>query len=236
MEKDSAEEVPVKKTPKRSRKGSKKGKKSNGKEERDTLDDIDDADFDISDEEPEKKGKGSWMYRKKKGMASAAASSSLGKQLIYKFVDKETLDLLNTVKIMVGRENNPKFAKTLKKDIIKIAVKVLMLYEDKKLTDDSFNSLVSGFRRICASVRNGYKTNTLKGKRVERVSELIGEFSIGIRKILTGLISPKTDKRIESICLYISDVKFLNTVIAYPEFDKIACTLAYYLEEMKKYQ
>ncbi len=103
------------------------------------------------DSSPKNKRK-SWLFQKKKAIASKTATSSLGKALFKKFVDKETVLLLKTIKIMVTKEDGPKKAKEINNNILKLAVKILLLYEDKSLVPESFEGVTFLFQRICSTV------------------------------------------------------------------------------------
>jgi len=56
---------------------------------------------------------------------------------------------------VVTKESGAKKASQVKNDIIKVAVKLMFLHDEKKITEDSFNGLGFAFRRICSSLRNG---------------------------------------------------------------------------------
>lgn len=93
-------------------------------------------------------------------------------------VDKETVMLLETVKTIVTKESGEKKGKQVKKgndcvclpfdhtftlltiDVTKLAVKIVLLYEDKKLHEDSFEPLAFNFRRICSTIKNNYRNHT----------------------------------------------------------------------------
>jgi len=196
-----------------------------------TADEDSDFELSASDEEKLKKKKSSWFYKKKKAVASKAATSHLGKALLMKFVDDETLMLLNTLKAIITKEGGAKKAHLIKKDIIKIAVKVIMLYEDKYVTEASFDSLRFSFRRICSAVKRGWRPTTCLDKaRIMRINKLANQFEIGLRTILKPHITDKTMKRIAHVVGFLADPKFIESAAKYPEFEKVVYVLAYYLQ------
>eukprot|EP01121_Diplochlamys_sp_Union-15-3_P005538 TRINITY_DN15880_c0_g1_i1.p1 TRINITY_DN15880_c0_g1~~TRINITY_DN15880_c0_g1_i1.p1 ORF type:complete len:237 (+),score=44.52 TRINITY_DN15880_c0_g1_i1:103-711(+) len=183
-----------------------------------------------SDEEKLKKSKTSWYFKQKKALASKASTSTIGKALLTKFASDETLTLLKAVKTIIAKEAGPKKAHAVKKDIIKIAVKVILLYEDKYVTEESFNSLQYSFRRICSAIKQGYSTDTMDKRRIERINKLIVQFDTGLKSILKPHISENTVKRITTVTSYLGSIDFITKAVKYPEFDRVVYVLAYYLE------
>jgi len=135
----------------------------------------------VSPSKPKKKS--SWLFQRKKAIASKTATSVIGKALFKKFVDKETILLLGSVKTIITLEEGSKKAKQIKNNITKLAVKVLLLYDEKSLKEDSFDGLVFYFRRICSAVRNGWRTKVLEESVAKRVHDLIKEFGVGLEAV-----------------------------------------------------
>lgn len=158
------------------------------------------------------------------------ATSGIGKQLFKKFVDKETLLLLESFTTLITKECGAKQAKKVKNDIIKIAVKVLVLYDSKKLTEESFRGLGFFFRRICSTVKNAYLRKELNEDTFQRLQSLVKEFELGIRNILKAYVSETTIKRIKDTFEFFQDKTFMLKISKQPEFEKIVHVLAHYLE------
>jgi len=120
-------------------------------EEEDVDEGSDEISFSDDDDEDEKQKKKSWSTRTKQGLGSSA----VGKALINKFVDKETKKLINAIMVLVEKDKDKKAAKKVKSDIFRIAVKVIILHEEKYVTAEDFLKLRGNFRRICSATRNG---------------------------------------------------------------------------------
>ena len=180
---------------------------------------------------PAKKQKLSWIQKKKKGIASRAAGSSIGSALFKKNVDKDTQSLINSLCEIIEKEKGKKEAKHTKKEILKVAVKILILYEDKKVTEESFDSLVFAFRRICSSVRNSYHARSLNEDTAVRIRKLAQTLFDNLQNALDRLVTENTMERIQALIDYIFNPSFLVTATKYDkEFQQIAMVLAYYLE------
>jgi len=190
----------------------------------------DDSDVSFSDDEDDveqRLRKKSWSARTKQGIGNSA----VGKALFNKFVDKETKKLINVIMVLVEKDKDKKTAKKIKSDIFRIAVKVIVLHEEKYVSADDFIKLRGNFRRICSATRNGYRTGVIEGDTALRISELIENFALGIKEIISKLVSPATIDRIDSLVNYLGKPDFLVRVSKLKEFDTVAYVLAYYLQE-----
>lgn len=172
----------------------------------------------------------SWLEKKKKGLASKAAGSSLGAGIFEKYVDKETQSLIDSVCAIIAKEQGSKAAKKTKKEILKVAVKILLLYNAKKVTEESFETLVFSFRRICSSVRNAYHAKSLNEATATRIHGVAMIFYQNLQNSLAGLVSENTMQRILSLINNIFSTTLLVAATKYDkEFQQIAMVLATYL-------
>jgi len=200
-------------------------------------DDDDDDDLDLSessgeeDESGKKPRRDSWILKQKKGLASHMATSSAGKQLLKKYLDKDTQTLLTTVKKLITSIDTAKRAKQFNKDIIKIAVKVIVLYQDKKVTENSFESLKFTFRRICSAIRNNWRTKAFEEQATcDRLIDQFEQFEKGLLKILKSYVSQNSVERIRNTFGYVANTEFLQKASRHEDFDKVAYVMAVYLE------
>lgn len=177
------------------------------------------------------KKKLSWIQKKKKGLASRAAGSSLGASLFQKHVDKDTQALVASICEIISREKGAKNAKHVKQEILRVAAKILLLYQEKTITEDSFDALKFSFRRICSSVRNAYHAKSLNEATATRIRGVANIFYQQLQETLVGLVSEKTMSRIQALIDYIFDPELLVSAAQYDkEFQQIAMVLALYLE------
>jgi len=191
------------------------------------FDDDSDVSFSDDDDDEQRLRKKSWSARTKQGIGNSA----VGKALFNKFVDKETKKLINVIMVLVEKDKDKKTAKKIKSDIFRIAVKVIVLHEEKYVSADDFIKLRGNFRRICSATRNGYRTGIIEEDTALRISELIENFALGIKEIITKLVSPATIDRIDTLVNYLGKPDFLVRVSKLKEFDTVAYVLAYYLQE-----
>lgn len=185
---------------------------------------------DSSSNEILEKQKLSWFEKRKKGVVSKAATSSIGKALFKKYADKETLKLLKAIKsILRNTHKNSKVAKDTHKHIIKLSVKVLMLYDQKKLKDSDFNSLTYSFRRFCSSIRNHYQARSFNENAVERICNLGESLCLGIHNILKPYVKKKTLERIKYVSNILCTKHFIKILPEQTEFPEIVMVLSHYL-------
>jgi len=135
------------------------------------------------------------------------------------------------MKVIVEKDQGKKQAKKVKSDIFSIAVKTILLYQDKKVTDNDFLHLKNTFRRICSATRNGYRTGEIETDTGKRISDLIHNFGTGVRDILQSHVSSGTLQKLTDLLTYIGSPDFLVRVSKFDEFDNIAYVLAFYLQE-----
>ena len=173
----------------------------------------------------------SWLDKKKKGLASRAAGSSLGNSLFEKYVDKDTQMLIDSICVIISKENGAKAAKKTKQEILKVAVKILMLYHSKKVTEDSFTSLSFSLRRIFSAVRNAYHAKTLNEATANRIHGVALSFYENLQASLAELVSDNTMQRISKLIETVLSPGILVAATKYDkEFQQIAMVLATYLE------
>jgi len=139
--------------------------------------------------------------------------------------------LINAIMVLVEKDRDKKTAKRVKADIFRIAVKVIVLHEEKFVSPEDFLKLRGNFRRICSATRNGYRTGIIEDETAVRISELIQLFAVGIKEIIGKFISASTTARIDSLVQYLGASDFLVRTSKLKEFDTVAYVLAYYLQE-----
>jgi len=176
-------------------------------------------------------------------MKNTMTSSSLGNTIFQKYADEETTKLLSALKALVSNQYDKEQGHTVKRNVIKIVIKVLLLYEDKQLAAENFQEIYSLFRKICALIKNTYyreltkkqtPVNTpLDRQSAARISEFGEEMEENLVNLLNKHVSPKTQQRIHDIFGYLKNEEFVIKSFGDPIFSQIVVVLAYYLE---KYQ
>lgn len=116
---------------------------------------------------------------------------------------------------------------------MKTAVKVIMLYEEKKVTDEDFESMQLTFRRTCAGVRNAYQGRSLNVDQesiADRVSVHLTSFSSGVIKVIKPFVRQHSLGRLEDLLGYLANPAFLLRAFKLDEFQTIAMVLSSYLQ------
>lgn len=171
-----------------------------------------------------------WFQKKKKGLMSKTATTSVGKAMFKKYGDKETQILLKAIKTLTTEIYNEKTGKKVYNYILKLAVKTLLLYDQKIITNEEFADLEMTFRRICSSFRNCYHVRAISKPQSERLAELTGQLCYSISDLLNPHIQQKTRNKIEYLISMLCNNKFLYQIQKYDKlFDQIAMVLCYYL-------
>jgi len=174
-----------------------------------------------------------WWFRRKKAFVGTASTSPLAKILIKNFVDRETVQLLNTMKIIVTKHSNPAQARMVKRNITKLAVKVIILFESQKLKQENFEGLELSFRRICSSIKNAYSQNNINEETVARIRGHIKSLESGLENVIQPYVSQNSMKRLETTVSYLADTQFILTISRYPEFKQVVMVLAHYLDKFR---
>lgn len=180
---------------------------------------------------PGSKRKLSWFQKKKKGLASKTASSSLGRTLFKQYVDKDTQALIDNLCIIIKKVDGAKQAKKVRQEILRSAVKIVLLVHEKKVTEDSFQTLIFSFRRICSAIRNAYHAKTLDPATAQRINAVALVFYDHLEISLSGLLSQKSLAKIKNLINYVLSENILTNATKHEaEFQKIAYVLALYLQ------
>eukprot|EP01117_Protostelium_nocturnum_P004874 TRINITY_DN1766_c0_g1_i1.p2 TRINITY_DN1766_c0_g1~~TRINITY_DN1766_c0_g1_i1.p2 ORF type:complete len:220 (-),score=73.79 TRINITY_DN1766_c0_g1_i1:121-780(-) len=180
------------------------------------------------------KKKNGWLLNKKKALASKASTSSMGPSILKRVVDKETMTLLKTLKVIVKKESGEKEASNMNKDITKIAVKIVILHQDKKLSDQQFQSLEFSFRRICSTFKNAFRVKQLDEATATRIHGHIKSLETLIKEMISPFVSKNTEERLKRIIDYLSAVPFIMKLPSYPEeYKTLIITFDHYLVSME---
>lgn len=172
----------------------------------------------------------SWVFHSKKAIVSKASTSVVGKLLFNKFVDEQTSLLWKTIKKMITDNLGEKQSKRVKKNLTKLTVKVLLLYDEKKLKDESFANLQFLFRRICSTVRNNYSYGQFDEATAKRLSDLVRESHSRLSAVLQPYLSSRTLKMLKETMAFMGSQEFLFYASKHPDFKKVVFVFAEYLD------
>jgi len=90
--------------------------------------------------------------RFKKNVGGSVATSGAGKGIIKEFLGKDGVKLLDIVKMIVTLHEGKKKAEEVENTIIRIAVKVILLWKNKDITTQDIASTVPGVKAIWSDV------------------------------------------------------------------------------------
>jgi len=94
------------------------------------------------------KKKQSTAMRLKKNVGGNVATSSAGKTLIKEFVGKDGVKIIDIVKKIVTIHDSKKKAEDVENAIIRIAVKVILLWKNKDITDENLVSTIPKVKAV----------------------------------------------------------------------------------------
>jgi len=99
-----------------------------------------------------KKVKQSRAMRMKKNISGTMATSSAGKGLIKEFMGKDGVRLLDIVKTVITLHEGKKKAAEIENNIIKVAVKVILLWKNKDITTKDIVGTIPGVKAVWSDV------------------------------------------------------------------------------------
>eukprot|EP01099_Mayorella_cantabrigiensis_P004956 TRINITY_DN3820_c0_g1_i1.p1 TRINITY_DN3820_c0_g1~~TRINITY_DN3820_c0_g1_i1.p1 ORF type:complete len:247 (-),score=61.05 TRINITY_DN3820_c0_g1_i1:336-1013(-) len=186
---------------------------------------------------PSVPGKQSLLLRAKKNIAGKAANSGVGRALFKKFADEETVHLLAIFRAMVTRYSDEKTGKAMQKNVVKIFVKVLILYEDKILTEENFQEIYGLFRKMCALLKNSFlnlKANNQTGSELDeatnqRIVARLKEMHSSLHVLLSPRLTSSSLTRMNEIFALMATEKFIKFIFADQDLENMVKIFAYYL-------
>jgi len=186
------------------------------------------------------KTKGGAGIKFKKNVASAGAGSAMGKKVMKSIVNDETTTLLNAMKALVQAESGSKpKAEELEANIVKIAVKVFLLVENKSIKGSDLLKADAPLRNafnLLVKVFNGRRR--AKRERVIEALEKVEKELQEAQRIIVELLSPhittKNMMKLTSVFSVVGNLKFFETVFyddsVEDELEKLIDAMDYYTQ------
>jgi len=193
----------------------------------------------LTKEKAKTKGQGTGM-KFKKAAASAGAGSAMGKKVMKSIVNDETTTLLNAMKALVQAESgSAKKAEELEANIVKIAVKVFLLVENKNIKGSDLLKADAPLRNafnLLVKVFNGRRR--AKRERVIEALEKVEKELQEAQRIIVELLSPhittKNMMKLTSVFSVVGNLKFFETVFyddsVEDELEKLIDAMDYYTQ------
>jgi len=176
----------------------------------------------------------------KKAAASKGAGSAVGKKVMKSIVNDETTTLLNAMKALVQAESgSAKKAEELEANIVKIAVKVFLLVENKNIKGSDLLKADAPLRNafnLLVKVFNGRRR--AKRERVIEALEKVERELQEAQRIIVELLSPhittKNMMKLTSVFSVVGNLKFFETVFyddsVEDELEKLIDAMDYYTQ------
>jgi len=172
--------------------------------------------------------------KSQKNVASKATNTAAGKALFNKFVDKETKNMIKSITTIISHTDSEEKAKQTKSDVFRLAVKLILLYQDKLISKEDFDLLKGKFRMVCSSLKNGYRFGVLEEATAIRIELNIVELCTSVRELVTGFLSEHTLMRLERLNQTLANKDWLLRASCFQEeFGEIIIACAHYLEQMR---
>jgi len=176
----------------------------------------------------------------KKAAASKGAGSAVGKKVMKSIINDETTTLLNAMKALVQAESgSSKKAEELEANIVKIAVKVFLLVENKHIKGSELLKADAPLRNafnLLVKVFNGRRR--AKRERVIEALEKVEKELQEAQRIIVELLSPhittKNMMKLTSVFSVVGNLKFFETVFyddsVEDELEKLIDAMDYYTQ------
>uniref|UniRef100_A0A6B2LHX9 Uncharacterized protein n=1 Tax=Arcella intermedia TaxID=1963864 RepID=A0A6B2LHX9_9EUKA len=170
------------------------------------------------------RAKQSTSMRVKKNVSSAVATSHTGKDVIRKFVGKKALATIDIVKDLITLHEDKKKATEIENNIIKIAVKVILLFQNKDLSEKNLTDLVPKVESLWVSVLNysqmpfTYDAITIKTSAEDMIDSMTTQ--------LAPFLSEKNISLLRETAVYLQQKELLDLLFEKEEQEPMRKDLA----------
>jgi len=159
--------------------------------------------------------------RLKKGAASSVATSSAGKGLIKEFLGKDGISLLDLIKQVVTNYEGKKKATEIEDNIIRVAVKVILLWQNKDITNANIASTVPKVKAVWSDIIDFCEMSfAYDPPKIKASGE---DLIVCFTNLLKDYVTDNTLTRLKATITYITTQALLDSVFASssPEQDAI---------------
>jgi len=168
--------------------------------------------------------------RAEKKIAGKAITSDLGKKMLKEYCVDETFVLLEGLRDLANRQASKdeslpkKTGLKLENTILRLAVKVALLFQHGRLKPHDFREAITKIDRLCLEVVRKYnatregKSDTQDPKHLGMVSRVFN-LEVELSGLLEGQISPKNIEALKMVTGFFSDSKRIGAIVADPDVD-----------------
>eukprot|EP01108_Squamamoeba_japonica_P008743 TRINITY_DN784_c0_g1_i2.p1 TRINITY_DN784_c0_g1~~TRINITY_DN784_c0_g1_i2.p1 ORF type:complete len:255 (-),score=96.52 TRINITY_DN784_c0_g1_i2:113-877(-) len=186
---------------------------------------------DIAEPQAEALEKQGFWFRKKKGVTGKLATSRLGTALFKKYMDEETVELIDANKRIVASHKDEKFSKDLHKHIMRLSVKAIMLYDNHTFTEEDFAQFRVPFRKICNLIKNNYARNIWDDHLISRLSDLVKSIAEGLKAMLNKYVKAETLSKLDECAQYLESKAYWEHAHQSDDYKVIVEVFSHYLDE-----
>jgi len=158
------------------------------------------------------KKKQSTSMRIKKNVSSGVATSSAGKSLIKEFLGKDGVKLLDLVRKIVTLQDGKKKADEVENDIIRVAVKVILLWKNKDLTTQDLAGTIPGVKAIWSDVIDFCEMSFAYDPA--KIKEHGEHLSVSFTKLLADYITEKNLVKMREVINYLVTKELLDKLFS----------------------
>jgi len=150
--------------------------------------------------------------RIKKNVGGSVATSAAGKSLIKEFLGKDGVKLLDIVKKVITLYEGKKKAEDVENTIIRIAVKVILLWKNKKITTKDIASTVPGVKAVWSDVIDFCEMSFAYDPA--KIKEHGEKLQVSFSKLLGEHITEKNLARMREVMTYLVAKDLLDRLFA----------------------
>jgi len=162
-------------------------------------------------EVPEKKNKVRQCVLKK-NVGGSVATSGAGKGLIKEFLGKDGVKLLDIVKKIVTLHEGKKKAEEVENTIIRIAVKVILLWNNKDITLQDIASTIPGVKAVWSDVIDFCEMSFAYDPA--KIKEHGEGLQVAFSKLLTEFVTDKNLEALREVMSYLVAKELLDRLFA----------------------
>lgn len=189
--------------------------------DRPPLSDVERLGAEAPSKEAKKSALSSMALRAEKKIVSRAVTSDVGKKLLREYCLPETFVLLTALREMIGKDADPKTGRRLEDTILRLAVKVVLLYHHAKLKPSDFDSVVLIADALCVDVVRKYDSlrrgpNDPLDSAHTKLSARIAGLETELVQLLETHVSPKNIAALREVTGYLADATTLGRITSEP--------------------
>lgn len=170
-----------------------------------------DKDVGMGDRGRAKKAQSTAMRLKKKA-GSSVATSSAGKGLIKEFLGKDGVKLIDLVKQVITTYEGKKKATEVENNIIRVAVKVILLWKNKDLTNNDIASTVPKVKAVWSDIIDFCEMSFAYDP--PKIKQSGDELIVCFTTLLKEFVTDNTLERMSSTIQYITTKELLDVLFA----------------------